>query len=121
MAASNKEAVVVSESEQSDFLEGHAPGEGSNAMLLASDSYENLYYEDLDEFDRQMRPRGKIRTLSKSALDENHHYNASETNDLSTGEESTEEQVTIKMTAQLIENGQPVGRTIIAHLLKRNQ
>ncbi|XP_041350139.1 protein SAND-like [Gigantopelta aegis] len=83
--AESKEAEQsnASESDQGEFLETEAPGITAQTMLIASDSYENLNYGDIDIDDEQFRRKkaGSIHAIVKQS-------SVSDVNEVSTGEES---------------------------------
>ncbi|KAK7483687.1 hypothetical protein BaRGS_00025120 [Batillaria attramentaria] len=94
---------ISSDSDQGDFNESEAPGKSENAPLLASDSFDDLSYNDLGVNDHQTVHRGTIHAIvrqtstssdSRSNTPNNVDHDSLE---VSAGEESLEESAESQM------------------------
>lgn len=66
--AEGKEAeqVSTSDSDQADFIEPEIPGEIQNSMLVTTDSYEHIDYQDLESPVYDSHPSGIIHAIVRS-------------------------------------------------------
>ncbi|CAL1532083.1 unnamed protein product [Lymnaea stagnalis] len=77
MAAEVREAEQIvnvsdSESGQSDFIETEIPGKSNNSLLVASDEFDDISYEELNNGALQAAPMGTINALVKRKVKRQH-------------------------------------------------
>lgn len=92
---------TTSDSDPGELNETEAPGRSEDAILFASDSFDDLTYDELTDVDQENVQKGTIHAIVRQSSNEsrsNTPNNVDDSSEVSAGEESVEETVEVHTT-----------------------
>ena len=91
---------TTSDSDPGELNETEAPGRSEDAILFASDSFDDLTYDGLADGDQQTVQKGTIHAIVRQSSNDsrsNTPNNVDDSSEVSAGEESVEETQTVEV------------------------